>query len=197
MNKYLTAPLALFVPGILLAALGLLRPWLEESMARHMVLELPGLFCIGWLAARTCDNTLGRMLAPWNRDGVTALLAAFLITSYWMFPSALDLAVLNWDIATVKVASLLFAGLLLGAAWKKSIPVLKAFFVLNWVWMTLTAGFLYRDAPRQLCAAYLSEQQSDTGLGLIFLAIAVLCLWGADTYLQTNANEMNQRNAID
>lgn len=197
MNKYLPARLALFIPGILLAAFGLLRPWLEESMARHMVLELPGLFCIGWLAARACNNTLGRMLAPWNRDGVTALLAVFLIASYWMLPTALDLAVLNWEIATVKVASLLSAGILLGATWKESMPVLRAFFVLNWVWMTLTAGFLYRDAPRQLCAAYLSEQQSDTGLGLVFLATAVLCLWGVDTYLQTNANEMNQRNAID
>lgn len=191
MNKRLPRPFAPFIPGLLLVALGLLRPWLEESMARHMTLELPGLFCIGWLAARACDKALSQMLAPWNRDGVTALLAAFFITSYWMLPSALDRAVLNWDIATIKVASMLCAGLLLGAAWEESIPILRAFFVLNWAWMTLVAGFLYRDAPEQLCAVYLSDQQAATGLGLILLAIMVLGLWGSDTYLQIKTNEIN------
>jgi hypothetical protein len=39
------------LPGALLALLGLAHPWLEASMAWHMLAELPLLFALGWHAA--------------------------------------------------------------------------------------------------------------------------------------------------
>lgn len=173
-----------YSPGALLGTMALFQSWLEATMARHMAVELPLLVCIGWLASHVSGTAFARWLEPWNQGGLAALLAVFLISSFWMLPVALDLAVLHGDVSLLKVSSLVLAGMLLGASWKRSTIVVRAFFVLNWVWMTLTAGFLYRDAPGQLCAVYLSDQQAMAGAGLVSVALAVLVLWGWDLYLR-------------
>lgn len=163
-----------FRPGLLLALTGLAHPWLEASMARHMVAELPLLFVAGWLAAHACRARRWRAFSAYRP---AMLLAGLLMTSVWMLPVALDYAVLSPAANALKVAGMLVSGFLVGAAWRAAGAILQGFFVVNWAWMTVFAGLLYQDAPQQLCSVYLSDQQWMAGTGLVTLASAVLTIW--------------------
>ncbi len=165
------------VPGVLLAALALFMPWFEQSMLRHMGIELPLLFILGWFAAWAAGPGLAQGLAPWNMEGVPGLTFSMLVMSLWMVPSALDYAVLSPVVSLLKVASLVAAGLLTGLSWKAAGAVIQAFFVLNWFWMMFVVGMLYRDAPRQLCTVYLQNEQAHAGTAMMAWAVLGLTLW--------------------
>ncbi len=164
-------------PGLLLVVMACVHPWLEQTMARHMGLELPALCLLGWCAAASAGNRLSRSIAPWNANGLPGLFFALSVTSFWMVPAALDAAVLHVGMAMVKVASLIAAGALLRTSWSSAGLVIQAFFVLNWFWMTLAAGLLYQEAPQQLCSVYLLDQQSQAGKAMVIWAIAGLGAW--------------------
>ena len=186
---------ALFLSGLLLAAAALGRGWLEATMARHMLIELPLLFAIGWLAVRSPRT--GETPLRWNANTLPALLAAMLITAFWMLPVALDLAVLDTRVGVAKALSMLVAGALTGAVWRSAGLVMQAFFIFNWTWMTLTAGLLYQDAPQQLCSVYLSDQQPAAGRGMVILALAVLGTWVAQAvYLLGLQEEKPQQRSV-
>ena len=146
-------------------------------MARHMGLELPALFLVGWFAGACAGAPLRRWLAPWNANGLPGLLLAACVSGFWMLPAALDAAVLHPGVATAKVASLVAAGLLLQASWSAAGLVLQAFFVLNWFWITLAAGLLYQEAPQQLCSVYLADQQAQAGQAVVAWAVVGLAVW--------------------
>ncbi|KDP85114.1 MULTISPECIES: hypothetical protein [Cupriavidus] len=165
------------LPGVLLALAALFRPWLEATMARHMGLELPLLALLGWWAARCAGRRLTDWLAPWNAAGLPGLLAAWCIASYWMLPVALDEATLAAPAGMAKVAGMVLAGLLARASWQAAGPVLQGFFVINGVWMMLTAGLLYQEADAQLCSTYLIDEQLVAGRALVLWALALLAVW--------------------
>ncbi len=166
-----------WLPGLLLAALAVFRPWLEVHMARHMGIELPLLFVLGWLSACAAGPRLGAWLQPWNAKGLAAMVFTALVTAFWMVPAALDLAVLNPAVGTIKVASLILAGLFLGASWRKAGLVIQAFFIFNWCWMTIAVGLIYQGAPQQLCSVYLPDEQWSAGASMIFWAVAAFLVW--------------------
>jgi hypothetical protein len=100
-----------------------------------------------------------------------------LVTGFWMLPAALDRAVQESEVATLKVASLVVAGLVTGASWQIAGHVIQSFFVLNWFWMTLAVGLLYQELPQQLCSVYLAEQQDAAGAAMVAWAMLGLALW--------------------
>lgn len=177
MNRLLSRHPPAALPGCLLALLALARPWLEATMTRHMALELPALFAIGWLAAAAWRIPRSTPFSSWNPAGLPALLAASAIVAFWMLPVALDVAVLSPGMSLVKVASLLAAGLLTGSAWRRAGLVMQAFFLFKWVGMTLTAGLLYQTADQQVCSVYLADQQLAAGQALVAWAVGVLATW--------------------
>ncbi|MCI2811088.1 hypothetical protein [Eoetvoesiella caeni] len=164
-------------PGILLAILAFLQPWLEASMTRHMGLELPLLFIVGWFAARVAGACLFQALAPWNAAGVPALTFSMIAVSVWMVPSALDYAVLLPGVALAKVISMVLAGMLAGLSWHRTNIIVQTFFIMNWFWMTFVVGMLYREAPQQLCSVYLADEQADAGLAMMGWTVIGLLLW--------------------
>ena len=170
-------PHAVWAPGILLAVAAMLHPWLEATMARHMGLEFPLLFAIGWLAASVAGQKLVRLLEPWNAKGLLGLVFTAAVTAFWMVPAALDLAVLHPGMAIVKVVSWVLAGLLAGASWRQAGVVIQAFFIFNWCWMTSAVGLIYQEAPQQLCSVYLADEQWSAGAAMIFWAVAVFAIW--------------------
>jgi hypothetical protein len=171
------AVLRVHAPGLLLGGLAGAHPWIEHTMARHMGLELPGLFVLGWFAAAVAGDGLTRGLARWNANGLAGLLFALCATGLWMVPAALDLAVLHDGIAVAKVASLVAAGLLARASWSSAGMIVQAFFVLNWFWMTLAVGLIYQESPQQLCSVYLIDQQGQAGRAMVVWALAGLGAW--------------------
>jgi len=100
------------------------------------------------------------------------LVLAASVSGFWMVPAALDAAVLHPAAGTAKVASLVAAGLLLQASWSAAASILQGFLVLNWFWMTLTAGVLYQEAPQQLCSVYLANAQEQAGRAMVAWATA-------------------------
>jgi hypothetical protein len=164
-------------PGLLLAGLAVAHPWFENTMARHMGLELPGLFVIGWLAGSVVGDRLDRASDHWNSNGLPGLLFALCVTGFWMVPTALDLAVLHDAVAIAKVASLVAAGLITRASWSSACMVVQAFFVLNWFWMTLAVGLLYQESHQQLCSVYLAEQQGHAGKAIVIWSAIGLGAW--------------------
>ena len=164
-------------PATLLAALALAHPWMEGTMPRHMGLQLPLLFVLGWWTAHCGATRLTQALASWNAHGANGLLAALCITSFWMLPAALDYAVLHAGVAVAKVVSMVLAGLLAGLSWPAASQVLRAFFVINGFWMMLAAGLLYQEAPQQLCSVYLSDQQGAAGRALVAWAVLGMVGW--------------------
>lgn len=169
------------LPGVLCAILALSQPWLEKSMARHMGMELPILFMVGWLAGSRCMS-LSTVLAPWNKAGLPGMTWAMLTLSLWMVPSALDYAVLSPLVAMMKVTSLLAAGMLARLSWQPAGLVIQAFFVMNWFWMTFAAGALYLDAPQQLCSVYLVDEQAHAGIAMMAWACLGLSLWASEAF---------------
>lgn len=153
-------------------------------MARHMGLELPLLFIVGWFAARVAGDRLVRLLEPWNLAGVPALTFAMLAMSVWMVPSALDFAVLSPLVAMTKVVSMLLAGVMAGASWRPAGMVIQAFFIMNWFWTTFVVGLLYKDAPQQLCSVYLADEQAHAGMAMMAWAVCGLVLWTPSVFRQ-------------
>ncbi|HEY9280078.1 MAG TPA: hypothetical protein VIP51_08390 [Eoetvoesiella sp.] len=168
---------AAWLPGLLLVAAAALQPWFEATMARHMGLEFPALFIIGWLTASVVGPRLERRIALWNAKGLTALVFTALVTAFWMVPASLDLAVLYPAAGLAKVLSWLAAGILMGASWRQAGVVIQAFFIFNWCWMTIAVGLIYQEAPQQLCSVYLVDDQWNAGASMIFWAVAVFVLW--------------------
>jgi hypothetical protein len=165
-----------------LAALGVLasltlpplRHALEGDMARHMLLGFPLAMALGALAlGRRFDAGFARI----DRFGLTGWLYASLVLAYWMIPSALDAAIASAATDAAKIASLALAGAALRSSWRRSPPMLEAFFVGNFAWMAATVGLVYQDAPAQLCLNYLSDSQQRAGSGLVLAAIACGAAW--------------------
>ena len=74
-----------------------LRAVIEQSMAWHMVFQMPLLVLAGWLASRSKLPKFSiramRGWASFNQFGLTGFMAAQIIVAYWMLPSAIDRAV--------------------------------------------------------------------------------------------------------
>jgi hypothetical protein len=170
-------PVHALLPGVALAALVMLRPWMEGTMGRHMGLELPLLFLIGCWGGSAMGMRTARRIERWNAHGLPGLLAVQCVMAFWMLPVALDAAVLDPRIAVVKVASLLIAGVVGYLSWRLAGPIIQTFFILNGSWMMLTAGLLYQTAPQQLCSVYLADEQASAGSAMVAWAVFALLAW--------------------
>lgn len=165
------------LPGVSLAALAMLQPWLEQRMFTHMIVELPLLFAIGWWMA---PKTLGKGPAWFqgiNAYGLMGLSMAMAISMAWMVPLALDAAVLEPGVGWLKVVSVVLSGGLTRLSLRASPLGAQGFFIINWAWMTATAGVLYQEAPQRLCSTYLLGDQAWTGTGLVALSVGVISTW--------------------
>ena len=165
------------LPGLMLACLAPLGPWLEATMSRHMGLELPALFILGCWSAFAAGDVRSHLLGRWNGNGLPGLLLAQSVLAFWMLPVALDRAVLGPGMAMAKVTSLVVAGAMAYESWRVANPVIRSFFVLNGCWMALTAGLVFESAPQQLCSVYLADQQAAAGRAVVAWTLLALGLW--------------------
>lgn len=164
----------------LLAVLALppVRGWLESDMRLHMLVQFPLLAATGILAAGGLSRSWRARLAPWNRYGVTGLLCAALVSSFWMIPKALDDALtLPWLEAAKFVSLSLGVGFALALSWRPAGIIGRGLFLGNLLPMMAVVGWLYIVAPVRLCNAYLPGQQESTGALLITAAVLGTLTW--------------------
>jgi hypothetical protein len=154
----------------------LARGVLEQSMAAHMLLQLPLLFAAGAFSSVAARSKLTAQVDAargYNAYGIAGLLLASGVVACWMVPRALDAAVeqRTWEVC--KVLSLAVAGALAERSWQRAHVMVRAFVVGNSLWMSATVGLLLIDAPNRLCANYTTNDQGVTGFALVGLSIGV------------------------
>ncbi len=108
------------------------RGWLEAHMARHMLLQFPLLLLGGMLLAGWLPLVWRRRIGYYNQLGLNGMVYASLLTSVWMIPSALDLALAEPGINLAKLCSLFLAGVALRLSWQPAGRVLQGFFLIGW-----------------------------------------------------------------
>ena len=177
------SPFALWI-GLALCLLGstlsipLGRSLIEQSMAWHMVVQIPMLFAGGWFLMGGAWNISKRSPRSWNQFGLTGFIAAQLIITYWMLPISIDRAVVMPQVDVFKVLSLLASGALVQISVSRSPVVLQLFFVGYTVSMLISTGVFLATTERQLCNAYSMESQLSAGYGVVALGVALACAWG-------------------
>jgi cytochrome c oxidase assembly factor CtaG len=163
-----------------------LRSVIEQSMAWHMVFQMPLLVLAGALAhaawpPRFGARTLAR-LSAFNQYGLTGFMAAQVIIAYWMLPMALDRAVVQPPFDALKLLTLFISGLLLADAFKRAPNVLQLFFMGYWVPMMCWLGIYFATTELRLCNAYSLQSQVATGWGLLVLGLVLGMVWGAKAW---------------
>ena len=160
--------------GLLLAAV-LGANWLEQSMARHMLLQLPAIALAGYLLAARIE--LARRTAWFDLQGLTGFAVVMAVSSVWMIPRTLELATRAWPVEAAKFASVLLAGALLHGALQRANRIVQLFFLGNFCAMGAIVGMLYQEQPRQLCNVYTVDDQVIAGIGLVAGACAIALAW--------------------
>jgi hypothetical protein len=185
----LIAVLATLFAGVA-AALSVppLRSVIEQSMAWHMVFQMPLLVLAGALAYLALPPRFGsRRLAiikqvnQFNHFGLTGFMAAQVIIAYWMLPMAIDRAVVQPPFDAIKLATLFTSGMLLADAFKRAPSVLQLFFMGYWVSMMCWLGIYFATTDLRLCNAYSLQSQVATGWGLLALGLLLGVVWVAVT----------------
>ena len=155
-----------------------LRSVIEQSMAWHMVFQMPLLVLSGWLSARALSACFSiRGWASFNQFGLTGFMAAQTIVAYWMLPSAIDRAVVLPSADALKLLTLFVTGMLLADAFKRAPGALQLFFMGYWVSMMAWLGMYFATTDLRLCNSYSLQSQRNTGWGLIVLGIALGTIW--------------------
>jgi len=146
--------------------------WLEASMLRHMLLQLPLLLAAGSLLASAPLLYWSRIVRI-DQHGISGLTALLMVSAYWMIPRALELSLAHRGYAVAKFASMLVVGWWLPGALRRAHVVVQVFYLGNLSWMMAMAGLLYQDLPQRLCNAYLLDDQEQTGRALVLAALLI------------------------
>ena len=158
-----------------------LRRVIEQSMAWHMVVQMPLLVLGGWLAVRALSPYVSMpRLASFNQFGLTGFMAAQAIVAYWMLPSAIDRAVVLPSADALKLLTLFITGMLLADAFKRAPGALQLFFMGYWVSMMAWLGIYFATTDLRLCNAYSLQSQSNTGWGLLALGMTLSLVWAVN-----------------
>ena len=170
-----------------------LRIIIEQSMAWHMVFQMPLLVLGGWLAALALPRlVLLQRVAGFNAFGLTGFMAAQIIIAYWMLPLAIDRAVVLPLVDALKLITLFGSGMLLADAFRRAPAVLQLFFVGYWVSMMCWLGIYFATTDLRLCNAYSLQSQINTGWGLLMLGISLSIAWVASVWKTAVARKQEQ-----
>ena len=193
-----TRQMVLAVLAVTAAAVAIIaRGPLEQTMQRHMLVQLPMLFGTGILLGHAIARRSGvpATRRGWNVQGVAGLLFVSGVLATWMVPRALDAAVEHLVIDALKLLSLVAAGMIALHSWRVASAIVRTFVLGNMAWMTATIGMLLLDAPERLCTSYGASDQQETGIAMIALTIvgvvgaAVYAFWAPPAIAQTARGE--------
>lgn len=175
MFKILQWLLLLF--NLLLLTTGPLKLLLEEQMVFHLLIQLPVLVFMGWLAGELAPKALHKRMEPYNHHGITGVILITVLGLFWMLPSALDAALESNSYALAKVASMLLIGISWSFTRRCIHPLVKGVFLLELWAMLGRFGYLFKVSPDRLCTNYLLGEQQLVGHILLMLSITIGTLW--------------------
>ena len=162
------------------------RNMMEGDMALHMLLQFPLILLAGWLLALGLPAQAKAELQKWNHAGIAGLLLAAMVLMFWMIPRALDMALSDGMMEFWKFLTLALTGAALQLSWQAAGLIVRGFFLGNILPMMMVVGWLYIEVPVRICNAYLVDDQSRTGSGLLALSIAGSLVWLVAFFMSNN-----------
>ncbi|MCH6265129.1 MULTISPECIES: hypothetical protein [Neobacillus] len=167
-----------FIYGLLLLIALAIPPiahFMESVMIIHMHMQMPMVVFAGFLMARLFMDRFPRFFEKWNGNGVPGILLFVIIIGFWTLPRSMDDALTEQSVEVFKFLSLsLLAGIPLRDSWKKLNSLGKNIFFIFFTILFLVVGWLYIDAPVQLCNNYLVIEQITLGWGFLTTAICIV-----------------------
>jgi cytochrome c oxidase assembly factor CtaG len=143
--------------------------YLDGSMSRHMLIQMPLLAWLGYAAGQF------RLISPlrlWSMPsaGLVFAMGTFL---FWMLPRSLDTAVTVAWVDQLMHLNMLVAGWWLAFALPRLSFHTKMASGVYALAMTLTAGVIYAAAVVPVCATYSIRQQAAAGTLLFWIGGAL------------------------
>lgn len=167
-----------FIYGLILFVVLILPPvahLLESIMIIHMHMQMPLLVLAGFLMARSLQSRFPLFFERWNRHGIPGIVLFVIISIFWMIPRTMDEALTVPAMEMFKFISLPFlAGVPLRDSWKKLTSQGKHLIIASFTLLFFAAGWLYIQAPVQLCNNYLLIDQITLGWGFLTTALCML-----------------------
>jgi len=155
-------------------------PFLDASMSRHMLLQMPLLVGLGYAAASIWPIPRCR-LAPL---GLSCIFFAMGSLLFWMLPRSLDTAVTVAWVDQIMHANMLLAGGSLAIGLPRLSFHTKMACGVYSLAMTMTAGVVYTVASVPVCSTYSLQQQNDAGALLFRIGIVIfVALVGRGAFL--------------
>jgi hypothetical protein len=152
------------------------RP-LEASMTAQMLVQLPVLVAVGWLAARSVSARVLARVERWNRSGISGLILATAGAAFWMLPRSLDASTSQPLVAAGKYLSVpLLIGLPIALSWRRMGFVIRGLILAELVATCFRLGWLYRISPIRLCSNYGLDDQQRLG-GYLLAVGGGLLVW--------------------
>lgn len=146
-------------------------PFLDASMSRHMLLQMPALAGFGFVATRAWPAP-----RPDSAQSLTALVFAAGTLVFWMLPRSLDTALaISWADQLMH-ANMLAAGWALATALPRLEFHTKMAFGIYAVAMVLAAGAVYAATTVPVCSTYTVQQQNAAGVWLLWTGGALFLL---------------------
>ncbi len=143
--------------------------WLSETMPRHQLIQLPGMFLIGLFAGLLVPHIKLKRTA----NGIAILIFVMASVLFWMLPRSVDMAVINPGINRIMHLNMLVAGFFTLIALRGIRFEIKIVFLGMMAAMLLVAGFSLRTFDLLLCSSFNIQQQKETGLYLVILGAAL------------------------
>lgn len=143
--------------------------WLCETMPRHQLLQLPGMFLLGVFAAIFFPKVRIKDISY----GISALILVMASVLFWMLPRSVDMAVLNPFINKGMHINMVIAGFLTVVALRNAILEVRVVFLGMMAAMLLVGGFALRAFDLLLCSSFNIWQQKETGLYLVIAGAAL------------------------
>ncbi len=156
---------AAWFAAIVLLSLNPLDPWLDSSMPRVVLLQMPAWFVLGWIQGRKrCWR-----LATVDPNGLGAFALAIFTIIFWMIPRSID-AVGSSDFAdSLLHVSMLIAGFSLAVSFTRLPFVGKAAFAIMGASKVFALGIFYSKYTALLCGSFSLAQQKELGAWLLRL----------------------------
>ncbi len=178
-------PVSLAALLMLVSMVPAVRRSLEASMTAQMLVQLPLLVAVGWLASRAVPARVLARVDRWNRSGISGLILATAAAAFWMLPRSLDASASEPIVAAAKDLTVpLLIGLPIALSWRRMGFVVRGLILAELVATCFRLGWLYRISPIRLCSNYgLGDQQRlggyllGVGGGLLIWLVWKL-LWG-------------------
>ncbi len=147
--------------------------YLDASMMRHMIIQMPLLIFMGYLASRRLINIDLSSINPYGLTGIIFFLGSL---GFWMIPHSLDRTIIsNWTDMLMHF-NMLLAGFFLGKSIGLMPFILRTAISIYFVGMLLSVSIIYLNYFSLLCASYTLEQQKETGVMLFWFSIGLI-LW--------------------